>query len=553
MNKLLKKICMVAVSAMLVFSCTACGGNNGNNTKVDGTKTQLMVKYYGSGYGSDWINNYIKVFEEKYKDFKNGDKVGVQVQTNPAMTKYSSVEALQSDACAVYFLEGDDFSSFAKKGAFEDLTSIVTSANDDGKTIESKLSAEQKEYFSVNGKYYGLPHYTGSYGLIYNKDLFEKNNLYIKENATPADFFVSSKTDKKSAGPDGKTGIENGIDYSADDGLPATYEEFFMLCDELVSNSKKLGIKKPIVFNGAYKDRYVTEFMANLAANYNGVAEQNNMLSYDGKATKLVKMAGDVIDMSAGDIQLEESDITRTNGYELARQAGVYYGSNFLEKLLTNGNSNDPTYIPAVSVGGVFTHKQAQKTFINGDYAMLIDGTWWMTEASASISESDKMSKQFGWMPLPHATSEQVGDKQVYVDAMFSSAAVRSGLDAASKELALNFVKGFYTDENLVEFTKTTSTLIGVDYNKALEAAKSQLTPYALSLNNYIQSADVYYSVSNNDFYNLHYSEFLTVNYYKIGNMDPASYMLNKNAPKTAKQYFEALYSNTKKKTSIWG
>ena len=552
MNKLFKKIGLLAASAVLAFTCVACGGGNGGNSNggndgpVDASKTQLMVKYYSAGYGSDWINNYVKVFEEKYKNYKNGDKVGVQVQTNPGMVKYENVELLQSDACDVYFLEGVDFSSFAKKGAFEDLTSIVTTANDDGKTIESKLSAEQKEYFSVNGKYYGLPHYMGSYGLIYNKDLFEKNNLYIKDGATPADFFISGSADKKSAGPDGAYD-------TPDDGLPATYEEFFMLCDELVSSSKKLGIKKPIVFTGAYKDRYVTEFMANLAANYNGVTEQNYMLSYNGKATKLVKMAGDVIDMSTGDIQLEECNITSTNGYELARQAGVYYGSNFLEKLLTNGNSNDPTYIPAVSLGGVFTHKQAQKTFINGDYAMLIDGTWWMTEASASISEADKMSRQFGWMPLPHATSEQVGDKQVYADAMFTSAVVRAGLDSVSKELAMDFVKGFYTDDNLVEYTKTTSTLIGVDYNDALKAAKSQLTPYALSLSEYIQNADVYYGITGNDFYNLHYSDFLSVNYYQIDNMDPVAYMLNKDAPKTAKQYFEALYSNTKKKTSIWG
>ena len=558
MNKLFKRIGLLAASAVLAFTCVACGGGGGDNSNkgnesVDASKTQLTVKYYGAGYGDEWINNYIKAFEEKYKDYKNGDKVGVQVTTDPAMTKYGSVEELRTNANDVYFLEGVDFSTFAKNGAFEDISSIVTTENEDGKTIESKLSETQKSYFSVGGKYYGLPHYTGTYGLVYNKDLFEKHNLYIKDGATVADFFVSSSTDKKSAGPDGKTGVIDGIDYSADDGLPATYDEFFMLLDYMNGNSKTLGIRKPIAFSGKYKDAYTADFMNLLAANYNGVEQHELTLSYEGTATKLVKMTADgKVDLSTGSVQLEEAVVSSANGYELARQAGVYYGATFLEKLLTNGTAKDPTYVPSVSLGGSFTHKQAQKAFLDGDYALLLDGDWWLSEASASISSADKMTRKFGWMPLPHATSEQVGDNQVYADAMRSSAAVRAGLDAATKDLAMKFVQGFYTDSNLVEFTKTTSTLIGVDYKEALNNAKSQLTPYALTLNDFIQTADVSYQITNKDFYNLHYNTLLPTEYFKVGSKAPLSCMIDKDKTMTAKTYFEEFYKQMKAK-NIWG
>ena len=184
-SKILSVILAGLATVGLTFSMTACGPNGGNGSiKVDETKTQLTVKYYGAGFGNDWMNEYIKRFEDKYKDYKNGDRVGVQVIPDNAMIKYTTASELESNAYDVYFLEGVDFAALAKAGAFEDISGIVTGENSDGKTIESKLDDTQRDYYTVNGKYYGLPHYTGAYGIVYNVDLFEQNNLYIIKTLT---------------------------------------------------------------------------------------------------------------------------------------------------------------------------------------------------------------------------------------------------------------------------------------------------------------------------------------------------------------------------------
>lgn len=532
-GKIFKSILSLALVAGFAVLGTACAGGLDDEEKIDKTKTQLTVKYYGAGYGSDWILNYKKTFEEKYKDFKNGNKTGVQVMLDGTMTKYATVQELESDANDVYFLEGTDFATFAKAGCFEDITSVVTGQNSDGKTIESKLDQTQKDYYTVNGKYYGLPHYTGAYGIIYNIDLFEENNLYIKKGATNRDFLISSSADAKSAGPD-------GVEGTSDDGLPATYDEFFKLCDEMVNK----GIT-PICFTGQYKYDYIAKFMDNLVSNYNGVAEQRLYYTYNGTATKLAKVNGDgSLDVGT----LETANVTTSKGYELAREAGVYYGANFVERL-SAGGVNNPKYVLEASFGDSFTHKQAQKAFLQGDTAMLMDGDWWMTEASASITESEKQTRKFGWLPLPHATEAQVGDKQVYTDNLATSASVRSGLDDVIKELAFDFIKDFYTDDNLVAFTKTTSTFVGVDYKAALNAAESELTPYAKTLSEFIQNADVMYQISNIDFFNLNYNDLQSVYYYRVAGVQPLKYILDGHS---AGDYFKAFYSGMKSKTSIW-
>ena len=311
----------------------------------------------------------------------------------------------------------------------------------------------------------------------------------------------------------------------------------------------------PICFTGQYKWDYTAKFMDNLVSNYNGVADQKLYYSYSGTATKLVKMNGSgKVDLSGGKVQLESKEITTATGYELAREAGIYYAADFLERL-AKGGVNNPEYVMEDSFGEIFTHKQAQKAFLNNESLMLIDGDWWLTEAGSSISAADKKTRKFGWMPLPHATSEQVGEKQVYTDNMASCAAVRAGLGDVSKELALNFIKDFYTDDNLVEFTKTTNTFIGVNYKAALEAAKSELTPYAVSLNNYIQNADVMYQISNVNFFNLNYTKLQSVQYYIVGNKNkqPLQYMIEdcKNSSDMSKDYFEAFYAGMKEDT-IW-
>ena len=128
-----------------------------------------------------------------------------------------------------------------------------------------KMTEEQRNYFGVtkNGetRYYGIPHYSGYAGFVYTVDLFEKNNWYFTANPLSdalEDQFIYSKTETRSAGPDGKTG-------TYDDGLPATYEQFFQLC-EWISQANKI----PVLWSGKHNLDYLNHLITSFATIYPG-------------------------------------------------------------------------------------------------------------------------------------------------------------------------------------------------------------------------------------------------------------------------------------------
>ena len=143
---------------------------------------------------------------------------------------------------------GEAGASTVKGDALLDVTDVLTETSKyDGKKIVDKMSAQQQAAVSKGGNMYAVPHYTSSYGIVYNMSLFNVNNWYFKDGYTlPANYnpddaiadynkyqatninsmFIASSSDKKTAGPD-------GVYKTEDDGLPCTYDEFFWLCKKI--------------------------------------------------------------------------------------------------------------------------------------------------------------------------------------------------------------------------------------------------------------------------------------------------------------------------------
>ncbi|MFR6640907.1 MAG: hypothetical protein ACLUSP_05960 [Christensenellales bacterium] len=160
------------------------GGGN-NKKKYDQNKTQIQVFVYLAGYGDDWLYSLENAFEKKYADrsFEDG-KTGVQVWHTGDMKDFNATE-IQQSKYDIFFLENGQYYSLLGD-TLEDLTSIVTGTNTDGKTILSKLDDQQVDYFGVmqDGErhFYALPSDVGDYGLIYNVDLFESKGYYIADD-----------------------------------------------------------------------------------------------------------------------------------------------------------------------------------------------------------------------------------------------------------------------------------------------------------------------------------------------------------------------------------
>lgn len=545
MKKTMKGVAIGLLSAMMGISVCACGGGNENGTS--GGKTKLYVFNYDGGYGTEWLRNIEAEYEKTHKN------VDIEIQPQKTANGYLSAEQMKNSNCKVFFMEQVSYSSYIAKDVVEDISDILTSENPyDGKTIISKFTDQQKEYYKVNDKYYGIPHYSGNNGFVYNKSLFDKNNWYFKSerptdgNARVDDYFISKASDAKSLGPNGKTGVIDGVDYSWDDGLPATYEDFILLLDYIKSFS--IQDLKPITFTGQSREQYIGLLYNALVADFEG---DEMLLNYefDGTATDLGTIVNGEFVKDA-----ESTVITENNGNELARQEGKYKALKFLNEILHNTSYYDPSN----AVKGTDSNVDAQTRFLRSKSAIMIEGVWWESESEQAGTfdqlGTGKTDYNFGWMPLPKADANKIGTETV-IDNIYSLCLVKKGLTEKETEVVKDFIQFVYSDKNLSAFTRDTGTLKALNY-KVEDADFNSLSEYGKSVYKHKQAAKTIYPLANNAIFRNNQTDFLARNYYAtdytVGNAGSYKYVSkmllddyiggNKVEPNVEK-YFSGMYS----------
>ncbi len=497
MKKLLTLFCTLLISTSAFFG-SACGpagvtpGGDGGNSGggdiiVDEDKTQLYVSNIQGGIGYEWFRKVIDRFEQKFADavYEPGKK-GVQIIPEDEYTVNGRWLLLPSDMYDVYFTENLTYNEFVRKGEILDLTDVVKNpaktspTTSESVTIESKLNADQKAGLTAyNGKYHAIPHYQPFRGLSYDVDLFNEYKLFFAEDKDNGNNgFIIRENDKRSVGP-------NGISGDYDDGLPATIDEFFILCDRMVSLSIT-----PLIWPGSSIG--YTEYICDVFAdNLGGADEVRLNYTYDsGKDTARIITGFD----SNNNPIVENVAITVDNGYLLKQQYGKYYGLEVFERIidkidqyayyLSNNDSN-------------FTQLNSQEEYIysnleNKPVGMIVDGSYWWNEAKDAYNRSvgqygDRARvRNFAWMPVPTAVSAadqaQNAKAPVIRDIMASYCIVNAKVadNPYKTQLAKDFVSFCYSDESLQEFTTTTGVAKGLNYSLT-ETQYNSLSPFAKS------------------------------------------------------------------------
>ncbi len=479
----MKKILILALAVLMCF--VTLMGNVACSTKletIDKTKTQLYVGNYDGGVGKVWLENIKARFEEEYKDvpFEEGKK-GVQIiikSDKTTMVPETLVNMIATITEEVFFTAGGNFYDLYNTGKLLDLTNIVTkNLPGENKTIEEKMYKDYKDYYTVDGKYYCLPHYEYGNGIIYDVDYFDDNLLYF--SSIDNNSFVKNLKNK-SVGPDNTPG-------TIDDGLPATYEQFYALCERIQYYSDV-----PMTWSGEYKDYYSFLLLDSLFADYEG--KEGYMLNYtfDGTASTIIADNG----ISANnEITFKQPfKITRSNGYELRQQAGKYFGLDFIDKII-EGSAENGSFLYSESFKKTNSHLDAQENFIKGTregnkIAMLVEGSWWEIEAAAGGKFDDQTgsmareNRNFAFMPLPKATLDKVGEKTIVVNAGGGSCFARNNVSDAKKSLIEEFITFCYSEKSLQEFHVTTGIPLALKY-ELTDAQLEGLSPYQKSLYDY--------------------------------------------------------------------
>ena len=507
MKKNWKRVAALLCAFTTSISVAACGVSDPTGAgNADLTKAQLYVCNYSGGVGREWLDNIIKRFQADYATTKfTADTVGVEVwvtDTENDLEGYWGQQIERGCKESVFFLEDVNYRNAIVKGWVLDITDIVQedlTAYNETESIEDKLYADQVAlYQTADGKYYGLPHSQVPTLLTYDADYFDINFLYF---GSDGELGKSSADDDLSAGPDGQVG-------TYDDGMPATYAQFYVLCDAIL----ELGAA-PMIWAGASgMEFYTTRFSKSLRADFEG-AEATIGYTFDGTATHLIES----IDEATREITYKAPvEITEKNGWEYFSSAGYYYAYEFFENIYNNG------YYSTSSFSSGTNHKSAQNKFLQGnlddnweDIAMIVEGTYWVNEAKdkfteleGKFSDASLKDRNLKVMPLPKATEAQVGEKSTYVDSINQLAFISSKTPTEKVELAKTFLQYCETQESLEEFLLTTN--LTRSYNVDYSGIYDQLCPYSKSIVDMFSQSNYIVASSNSAVFRNGYDTFFS-------------------------------------------
>lgn len=512
---MIKKLLTIVLALAVLLGCTACGGGGGGEI-VDRTKTQIYVSNFAGGFGSEWLTKIKLDFEEAYKDVSfEEDKVGVQViLDNHKNIGSKQLASIKSDENYIFINEDVSYWDVVTTETALDISDVVTGTFDintamkdetipdipnSERAIINKFTQLQKDSLKIGGKYYTIPHYEAYNGFTYDAELFNKNNYFLADDGVTYTNETSGIT--LSAGPDGVKG-------TYDDGLPATYDEFFLLCEIMISD----GVI-PIVWSGEW-EMYITQAINQLAVDANGYANEQLAYTFNGTSTSWIadwtEDANGRIAPVAGEKKIENS-----NGYETFNTEGYFYALDWLERITRMaGAVHDNSYVDS------FSHTGAQREFMLSNrenskkpIAILAEGIWWENESSAFFTnmagrypKSSMMERDFRFMPLPKATADKIG-KTTLLESNNAYTFIKANTPEKYIPLCKLFVQFMNTTERLQQFTVLTNTPKALMYEMT-DAQMDQLTPFGKSIlemkNAEVDGekyTEVLYQVSDNPFY----------------------------------------------------
>lgn len=516
MKKTIKRVlCGILAAAITIGGFAACGGGE---KEVDESKTQLYVGIVDSGYGRSWLQEGIKRFEAENANtsFENG-KTGIQVFIDSVTYGNTIAATLKGIRTEVIYSEDLNYYDLVNGGYLYDMTATVKeklTAFGEDESIESKLSDSTKDLFEFDGKYYALPFVSNSFGIVYDRDMFENEGWFFLSDGTPEKHakynsamgysFGKPEADL-SSGPNGIVG-----DY--DDGLPATFDQFFALCNKIAKNGKL-----PITWAGKYPE-YVNYFLYNVWANGEGFDNMKMNYTFSGKADDLVER----VDENGNITFMPETEISEDNGYLLNRQKGKYDALDFLYRIVKNGFTNNNYYDENQTFNENVGHLDAQDAYLLSSVeasktpiAMMIEGTHWENEATDTFtriaarfgSEYSKENRRFGVMPIPHATEERIGQKPLFCDSSSALTFINGNIAGNKVKAATEFVKFMHTDKSLSEFNRITSLCSAFDY-EITESDYNAMTYFGKSNYEHYKHSELFIAKSKNPLYLKNYSTF---------------------------------------------
>ena len=480
-KKMVKRITSTCIAALSLCLAAGCGGSGAgsNSSKI----TEINVLCFDGTAGDEWMREAGERFAaaNATKSFEEG-KTGVRV--NVQKKRDIPYSTLNSDGNDIYFDESrpNPYILSAKNWVL-DISDVVAPIAD---KIDAEILGRMK---GVDGNYYALPSIEWDSGVSYDVDYFENNNLYFADttetNVKPYNSkfgtgkFIGNKNAKKSCGPNGLCG-----DY--DDGLPATLQQYAILCDYIKSKGDNAII---LCGSGSVYSFYWThgiwaslaggDAMNTVYCNYGDEGVQVEVVTGFSETQKMFGVA-DAPAMPT----VETITLTEENGYKAYDMSARYYSLAFLELAYKEGWFNMDELRTSSS-----SNTNAQIQFINGsangaNNVMLYDASYWYHEG-VEVGAFSKYAKEHpeapdrnvAFMPMPtqlmgvevQAQETSKGNTLLNIGSAFIFANKKVEKNAGKLNAVKQFLSFLYSAPELKTFTETTGLTIPMEYDYDIE------------------------------------------------------------------------------------
>lgn len=557
----MKKLTKMLISLLLVISIAiapACGGEP--EPDYDESKTTVIyLQNYDCGYGRTYISETAKKFMEKVKDVEyEPGKKGVYIDIlNTQSNSYGDylTNSIRNSKYDVFMTTNIDPLVMNEESGFMNLKDIVnaTSATQGYRFAESNSILERifPDARGVieedDGDVFYLPLFLHAFHIVYDEDLLKEKSLFIAEGSTDTTLNLTNDTSELNAGPDGAHG-------TYDDGLPQTYDQFYLWCDEIVNQ----GVA-PINYCGTTSNGQ-TFALFQFWADYEGADDYRRNFTFTGTESDLVNEVDDNGNVLS---YYPSTEITAQNGYMLTRQQGILETVRFAKKV------SESEWLHQNCLGSL-TNLEAQEAYLWGKYsndrmAMHIDGNYWEAEAKTTFEECEangggKMDRNFKVLPIPKADRSKVGTDNAPARSTVSvdeglQLVVRSTVEESKLQAIKDFIMYFHSDEALQIRHVESGVPVPFDYDLSSEN-QAKLSTYGKSLYNtyFGENVDVVFTYADNHMY---WANRLELNRYnrgfntlyggdKVTHLAITHFMEQKRngTPVSVKQYYNGIYEN---------
>ena len=305
---------------------------------------------------------------------------------------------------------------------------------------------------------------------------------------------------------DGVTGIVYNANMFDEYGweIPTTVAELVALCGEIKADTNNT--VKPFVYPGQYANYW--EFIGNVWwAQYEGIDNFNYFFTYENR------------------------DVFSQQGRLKALQA--------FESLSLRENGTDPDLECNAVIGSLsMNHIEAQMSFLNGEAAMIPNGSWIETEIKESMPDGFRIKM----MKTPYI------DTKHKVDMNWTSAGdfICIPKDAKHKEGAKKFIAFMCTDENLQMYSSYTNTMRPFRYDTT--EVKKNLSEFGKGV------FDIWGDENSTNLYEVSHSPLYTMGYIAKwpATSIPWGAMLSTSEVMSARDVFDAEINYVNGKWAEW-